>query len=81
MLDHRIWAHSSISSPPADAEYICAMGEMVLLNPDMVRQAHESGRKGLRLVDRPRDGITDGILETSGFDGLIVDDLRPFATR
>lgn len=70
-----------ISSPPADAEYICAMGEMVLLNPDMVRQAHEAGRKVFAWWAGLETAITDGILESYGVDGLIVDDLSPFATR
>jgi glycerophosphoryl diester phosphodiesterase len=34
-----------ITAPPADAGYVCPMGEMVLLNPDMVRQAHAAGLK------------------------------------
>ena len=70
-----------ISSPPADAEYICAMGEMVLLNPDMVRQAHEAGRKVFAWWAGLETAVTDGILESYGVDGLIVDDLSPFVTR
>jgi glycerophosphoryl diester phosphodiesterase len=69
-----------ILSPPADAGYICAMGEMVLLNPDMVRQAHEAGRKVFAWWAGLETAITDGILESYGVDGLIVDDLRPFET-
>ena len=70
-----------ISSPPADAGYVCPMGEMVLLNPDMVRQAHESRRKVFAWWAGLETAISDGILESFGVDGLIVDDLRPFATR
>jgi len=70
-----------ISSPPADAEYVCALGEMVLLNPDMVRQAHDADRKVFAWWAGLETSITDGILESYGVDGLIVDDLRPFATR
>jgi glycerophosphoryl diester phosphodiesterase len=70
-----------ISSPPADAGYVCAMGEMVLLNPDMVRQAHDSGRKVFAWWADLETAITDGILESYGVDGLIVDDLSPFVTR
>jgi glycerophosphoryl diester phosphodiesterase len=70
-----------LSSPPADAEYICAMGEMVMLNPDMVRQAHEAGREVFAWWAGLETPITDRILESYGVDGLIVDDLRPFVTR
>jgi glycerophosphoryl diester phosphodiesterase len=66
-----------ISTPPADAAYVCPMAEMVLLNPDMVRQAHESGRKVFAWWAGAETGITDGILEIYGVDGLIVNDLNP----
>lgn len=66
-----------ISSPPADAGYICAMGEMVLLNPDMIREAHEAGRKVFAWWAGFGTAITDGILEAYGVDGLIVDDVGP----
>lgn len=64
-----------ISSPPADAAYVCPMGEMVLLNPDMVRQAHEAGRKVFAWWAAAETGITDRILEAYGVDGLIVNDV------
>lgn len=70
-----------ISSPPADAAYVCPMGEMVLLNPDMVRQAHDAGRKVFAWWAGVETSITDGILESYGVDGLIVDDLGPLANR
>jgi glycerophosphoryl diester phosphodiesterase len=70
-----------ISSPPADAGYVCAMGEMILLNPDMVRQAHEAGRKVFAWWAGVETATTDRILESYGVDGLIVDDLSPFVTR
>jgi glycerophosphoryl diester phosphodiesterase len=69
------------ASPPADADYICVMGEMVLLNPDMVRQAHDAGRKVFAWWAGLETAITGGILESYGVDGLIVDNLSPFATR
>jgi glycerophosphoryl diester phosphodiesterase len=70
-----------ISSPPADAAYVCAMAEMVLLNPDMVRQAHDADRKVFAWWAGVETTITARILESYGVDGLIVDDLSPFATR
>jgi glycerophosphoryl diester phosphodiesterase len=74
-----LWAFD-LSEPPADADYVCPMGEMVLLNPDMVRGAHEAGRRVLAWWSVAESGITDAILESYGVDGLIVDDLRPITS-
>jgi glycerophosphoryl diester phosphodiesterase len=68
-----------LSSPPADAAYVCPMGEMLLLNPDSIRGAHAAGRRVFAWWSRAESGATDAILEAYGVDGLIVDDLRPVA--
>ena len=34
-----------VSSPPGESQYVCPMAEMVLLNPAMIRQAHQEGRQ------------------------------------
>lgn len=65
-----------ISSPPADAAYVCPMAEMVLLNPDMVRQAHEAGRTVFAWWGAAETAVSRGILEAYGVDGLIVDDVK-----
>jgi len=75
-----IWQFD-ISTPPADAAYVCPMAEMVLLNPDMVRQAHEAGRKVFAWWAAAETGITDEILEMYGVDGLIVDHITPIVNR
>jgi glycerophosphoryl diester phosphodiesterase len=65
-----------LSSPPADARYVCPMGEMVLLNPDMVRGAHAAGRTVFAwwsLADTP---VTNAVLAGYGVDGIMVDDVR-----
>ena len=70
-----------VSSPPADAAYVCPMAEMVLLNPDMVRQAHEAGRTVFAWWGATETAFTNGILEAYGVDGLIVDDVKLLVTR
>ena len=65
-----------ITSPPADATYVCPMAEMVLLNPDMVRQAHEADRRVYAWWAAAESALGNGILEAYGVDGLIVDDVR-----
>ncbi len=70
-----------IASPPAEAAYLCPMAEMVLLNPDMVRHAHEAGRTVFVWWGAAETGITNGILEAYGVDGIIVDDVTSFVSR
>jgi len=70
-----------VSSPPADAAYVCPMAEMVLLNPDMVRQAHEAGRTVFAWWGATETAFTNGILEAYGVDGLIVDDVHLLVNR
>ncbi len=64
------------SDPPAGAWAICPAGEMILLNPGMVRQAHEDGRLVLAWWNALESGPANGVLAAYGVDGIIVDDLR-----
>ena len=66
-----------VTQPPADAAYVCPMGEMVLLHPDMIRAAHASGRVVFAWWGVLESPAADRLLEAYGVDGLIVDDLRP----
>jgi glycerophosphoryl diester phosphodiesterase len=64
----------TVSSPPGDAQYVCPMAEMVLLNPGMIRQAHREGRQvfiWFELIENPF-GLS--FMRFFGADGLIVDD-------
>lgn len=70
-----------LSMPPADAAYVCPMAEMVLLNPDMVRQAHEAGRTVFAWWGAAETAVSNGILEMYGVDGLIVDDVKLLVNR
>jgi glycerophosphoryl diester phosphodiesterase len=66
-----------LTEPPADAAYVCPMGEMVLLHPDMIRAAHAAGRTVFAWWGALESPATDAILEAYGVDGIMVDDLRP----
>lgn len=65
-----------LTQPPADAAYVCPMGEMVLLHPDMIRAAHASGRIVFAWWGALESPAANVLLETYGVDGIIVDDLR-----
>lgn len=66
-----------LSSPPADAAFVCPMAEMILLDPDMIRAAHAAGRTVFAWWGTAETAATDRILVEYGVDGLIVNDLRP----
>ncbi len=65
-----------LASPPADARYVCPMADLVLLNPDMVRAAHASGRTVFAWWTTAETAITNTLLVGYGVDGIIVDDVR-----
>jgi glycerophosphoryl diester phosphodiesterase len=66
-----------LTRPPANAAYVCPMGEMILLHPDMIRSAHASGRIVFAWWGALESPATDAVLEAFGVDGIIVDTLRP----
>jgi glycerophosphoryl diester phosphodiesterase len=70
-----------IASPPAGAGCVCPMGEMILLHPDMVRQAHEAGLVVLAWWGFAESGPANAVLASYGVDGLILDDLQAFVRR
>lgn len=61
---------------PGDAQYVCPMAEMVVINPAMVRVAHRSGRQVFAWFGRLENPATMRALLELGVDGLIVDDHR-----
>jgi glycerophosphoryl diester phosphodiesterase len=67
--------------PPAGGRHVCPMGEMLLLNPDLVRQAHEAGLVVFAWWGAAESGVTNAILDAYGVDGLIVDDVRLLTGR
>jgi glycerophosphoryl diester phosphodiesterase len=62
---------------PTGTGNICPMGEMVLIDPDMIRQAHAAGLRVFAWWGALETAATDRILKAYGVDGLIVGDLGP----
>jgi glycerophosphoryl diester phosphodiesterase len=64
----------SVSSPPGEAQYVCPMGEMVLLNPGMIRQAHGEGRQVFIWFGVLENPMLFKLMRFFGADGLMSDD-------
>ena len=69
-----LWHLSLSEVRPDSAKTVCPMAEMVLLNPWMVRQAHQDGRLVYAWFGVIENPLTMRILLALGVDGLIVDD-------
>ena len=69
-----LWQLSLSDVRPDSAKTVCPMGEMVLLNPWMVRKAHRDGRLVYAWFGAIENPSTMRILLALGVDGLIVDD-------
>jgi glycerophosphoryl diester phosphodiesterase len=69
-----LWQLSLSDVRPDSAKTVCPMGEMVLLNPWMVRKAHQDGRLVYAWFGAIENPLTMRILLALGVDGLIVDD-------
>jgi glycerophosphoryl diester phosphodiesterase len=65
----------SVTGPqPGNADRVCLMAEMVVLNPWMIQQNHEEGRQvfvWFGIIEHP---LVMRFLLAMGADGLIVDD-------
>ncbi len=68
-----LWQFSD-SNPAGNAEYVCPMGEMVVLNPYMIRQAHNEGRRVMVWFGALQYPFLYQWVEIFGADGLIADD-------
>ena len=73
-----LWQLSD-SRPAGNAEYVCPMGEMVVLNPYMIRQAHDEGRRVMVWFGALQYPFFYRWVEFFGADGIIADD--PLAVR
>ncbi len=69
-----LWQLSLSQVKPDSAKTVCPMAEMVLLNPWMVRRAHQDGRQVYPWFGVVENPVTMRILLALGVDGLIVDD-------
>jgi glycerophosphoryl diester phosphodiesterase len=64
----------NVSAPPGEAQFVCPMAEMVLLNPGIIRQAHGEGRQvfiWFWLFDNP---FLFNAMRFLGAEGLMSDD-------
>jgi glycerophosphoryl diester phosphodiesterase len=68
-----LWQLSD-SNPAGNAEYVCPMGEMVVLNPYMIRQAHDQGRRLMIWFGALQYPFLYRWVEFFGADGIIADD-------
>ena len=64
----------SVSAPSGDAQYVCPMAEMVILDPWMIHQAHAEGRQAFIWFGVIEGPFTSRIMRFFGADGLIVND-------
>ncbi len=71
----------SASSPPGEAQYVCPMAEMVLLNPGLVRQAHQEGRQVFVYFGVLENSFGLGAMQFFGVDGLMVNDPAALEAR
>jgi glycerophosphoryl diester phosphodiesterase len=65
----------NVSRPAGNAQYVCPMAEMVLLNPGMIRQAHRQGRQVFIWFGVVENPFMVRVMRFFGADGLIVNDL------
>jgi len=74
-----LWALDLSGPQPGEADILCPMAEMVVLNPWMIRQAHAEGRRAFvwfGVIERP---VVMRFLLALGADGLMVDDPKALA--
>jgi glycerophosphoryl diester phosphodiesterase len=69
-----LWDLSLSGPQPGEANRVCPMAEMVVLNPWLIKQAHAEGRQAFvwfGLIEHP---LVMRFILALGADGLIVDD-------
>ena len=69
----------SVSTPPGDAQFVCPMAEMVLLNPVIIRQAHGEGRQVFIWFGMLENPFLFNVMRFFGAEGLMSND--PIALR
>lgn len=75
------WVPLDSTRVPGGTRTVCPLGEMLLLNPDLIRQAHADGLRVFAWWGFAESAVTNGILRAFGVDGLVVDDLSPLVPR
>jgi len=64
----------NVSAPPGDAQFVCPMAEMVLLNPATIRQAHGAGRQVFVWFGMLENPFLFRVMRFFGADGLMSND-------
>lgn len=64
----------NVSTPPGDAQFVCPMGEMVLLYPGIIRQAHSEGRQVFIWFGLLENPFLFKVMRFFGAEGLMSDD-------
>jgi glycerophosphoryl diester phosphodiesterase len=70
---YRQWQFDT-SNPHGEAQFVCPLAEMVLLDPGMIRQAHNHGRQIIVWFGAIESPFTVKVLRFFGADGFIVND-------
>jgi glycerophosphoryl diester phosphodiesterase len=69
-----LWDLSLSGPQPGEANTLCPMAEMVILNPWMIKQAHAEGRKAFVWFGVIEHPVVMRFILALGADGLTVDD-------
>lgn len=64
----------NVRSPSSEAQFVCPMAEMILLNPGIIRQAHKEGRQVFVWFGVLENPFVSNAMLFFGADGMIVDD-------
>ena len=64
----------NVRQPAGNAQYICPMGEMVLLDPAMIRQAHLEGRQAFVWFGKLENPLVWKLARWFGADGIMDND-------
>jgi glycerophosphoryl diester phosphodiesterase len=69
-----LWDLSLSGPQPGQANWVCPMAEMVVLNPWLIKQAHAEGRQAFVWFGFIEHPLVMRFILALGADGLIVDD-------
>jgi glycerophosphoryl diester phosphodiesterase len=69
-----LWGLDLSDPQPSEANTLCPMAEMVILNPWMIRQAHAEGREVFVWFGAIEHPIIMRLILAFGADGLMIDD-------
>ena len=71
---YRHWTIFLSDDLPGNAEYVCLMAEMAIINPWMIQKAHNQGQQVFVWFGVLENSFTSRLMFAFGADGLMVDD-------